>query len=237
MNEETTKLCICCRKPIIRKEYESNRDFNRRSYCNKECFNNYRLQKRKERLLHGRFGKITVIAIDNDVVTVQCDCGTIKKYALQTMLHNPPTHCGCNNANKTHGMSKHPLYKSWQAMKRRCNNPDEYHEKYYDNIKVCDEWNNSFELFRDWALDNGYVYGYTIERINIYDDYKPTNCTWIPMVEQHKNTRVTTHLVIDGIDKSYAEWGRITGIKESTIRARVNRGWVGRDVLKPIPKK
>lgn len=29
MNEETTKLCIYCHNPIIRKEYESNRDFNR----------------------------------------------------------------------------------------------------------------------------------------------------------------------------------------------------------------
>ena len=35
------------------------------------------------------------------------------------------------------GRSKTKLYKSWVCMKRRCDNPDKHHKKYYKNIKIC----------------------------------------------------------------------------------------------------
>jgi hypothetical protein len=51
-------------------------------------------------------------------------------------------------------------------MKARCYNK---HEPAYVNygargITVCPEWLNSFEVFRDWALANGYQPHLTIDR-------------------------------------------------------------------------
>lgn len=131
--------------------------------------------------------------------------------------------------------SKTKLYKSWVAMKRRCNNPDEHHKKYYENIIICDEWYN-FDNFKKWALNNGYKEGYTIERLNIYDNYYPENCTWLPKEKQNINKRNKSHLIINGIDKSVTEWANEYGIRENTIRMRIKYGYCGTDLLKPTKK-
>lgn len=133
------------------------------------------------------------------------------------------------------GRSKTKLYKSWISMRRRCNNPDEFHKKYYKNIKICREWEN-FENFRDWAYKNGYREGYTIERLDIKKGYCPENCTWIPKELQNINKRNKSHLIIDGIDKSYTEWANEYGIRENTIRMRVKYGYIGKDLIKPTKK-
>ena len=45
------------------------------------------------------------------------------------------------------GRSKTKLYKTWVCMKRRCDNPDTHHKKYYQNIKIYDKWYN-FDNFK-----------------------------------------------------------------------------------------
>lgn len=233
--------CVFCGKKLQHKVYESNRDFDRRIYCDKNCFNNYRIKKRKEKLVGKKFGKLLVddVVCENEVffVIVDCECGKKKKYKLSGFVANYPTHCGCDNKNKIHGMTNHPLYKSWAAMKRRCDNPDELHKKYYKEkgITYCKEW-GKFIAFRDWALKNGYVDGYTIERIDNSKGYCPENCTWIEAKEQNKNKTNKSHLIINGIDKSYTEWANEYGLKENTIRMRVKYGWSGEDLLKPTNK-
>lgn len=134
------------------------------------------------------------------------------------------------------GRSKTKLYKSWVAMKRRCDNPDKHHEKYYKDIKICKEWYN-FDNFREWALPNGYVDGYTIERLDITKGYYPKNCTWIPKEQQPINRRTKSHLIINGIDKSFTEWANEYNLNESTIRMRIKYGWSGERLLKPVQHK
>lgn len=137
-----------------------------------------------------------------------------------------------------HGMSYTKLYKSWAAMKRRCDFPDEHHKKYYKDkgITYCEEWKD-FVNFKDWALSNGYVDGYTIERIDNNKNYCPDNCKWIPLCEQSKNRTNKSHLIINGIDKSYTEWANEYNLRENTIRMRVKYGWKGNDLLKPTNKR
>lgn len=137
-----------------------------------------------------------------------------------------------------HGMSKTKLYKSWAAMKRRCDFPDPLHKKYYADkgITYCEEWKD-FLPFMKWALNNGYVEGYTIERIDNEKGYFPENCKWIPASEQCLNKTNKSHLIIDDVDKSYTEWGREYGLRENTIRMRVKYGWSGKDLLKPVERK
>ncbi len=133
------------------------------------------------------------------------------------------------------GRSKTKLYKTWASMKRRCDNPDEHHKKYYKDIKICTEWYN-FDNFKNWALNNGYIEGYTIERLDNTKNYCPKNCTWIPKEKQNYNKRNKSHLIIDGKDKTYTEWAKEYGIRESTIRMRIKYGWTGKDLLKSTKK-
>lgn len=137
--------------------------------------------------------------------------------------------------NKYDGRSKTKLYKTWLSMKRRCDTPDEHHKKYYKNIKICNDWYD-FNLFKKWAYENNYIEGYTIERLDVFKDYCPENCTWIPKEKQSINKRNRSHLIINGIDKSYTEWANEYGIRENTIRMRVKYGISGEDLLKPTKK-
>lgn len=134
------------------------------------------------------------------------------------------------------GVSKLPPYKCWMYMMRRCYYPDEHHKKYYKDIKVCDEWKNSLN-FCNWALQNGYKEGLTLDRINVFDDYKPDNCRFVTMLEQLKhNRRNLSKLTIDGETKTITEWARENGIRENTIRMRIKYGYSGKDLIKPTKK-
>lgn len=131
-----------------------------------------------------------------------------------------------------HGMSNTKMYKSWAAMKRRCDFPDELHKKYYldKGITHCKEWAD-FVNFRDWALSNGYIEGYTIERIDNDKGYCPENCRWIPAKEQAVN-KTSNHLVtINGVTKTISQWCNQYGVKWTTFYARIKRGWSGESLL------
>lgn len=82
------------------------------------------------------------------------------------------------------------VYQSWTSMLIRCNNKDARSYKNYGGrgIKVCDEW-QEFEPFYNWAINNGYQEGLTIERVDVNSNYCPENCKWIPPKEQAKNKR------------------------------------------------
>jgi hypothetical protein len=120
-------------------------------------------------------------------------------------------------------------------MKRRCTNPDKHHKKYYKDIKICKDWYD-FDNFKNWALNNGYEDGLTIERLNVFGHYEPSNCCWIPANKQNINKRNKSHLIINGVDKTYTEWANEYGLRENTIRMRIKYGIKGEDLLKPTKK-
>ena len=165
----------------------------------------------------------------------QCEKKTVKEYKYSGFKKNKTNflHCGCCNGNITHGMTKTSLYKSWQAMKRRCNNPDDFHEKYYRDkgITYCDKW-EIFENFRDWALENGWSEGLTIERKDNSKGYNPDNCCWVAMEEQAKNKTSTHYVTIEGETKNITDWCKEYNIKWTTFYARLKRGVTGKKLLK-----
>lgn len=105
--------------------------------------------------------------------------------------------CGCVSSrlkgdfHKTHGLKNHKLYKVWVAMKQRCTNPKDKGYKNYGNrgIEICNDWLNDFKSFYDWAMDNGYKEGLTIDRVNNDGNYEADNCRWTTYHVQNCNKR------------------------------------------------
>ena len=86
-------------------------------------------------------------------------------------------------------------------MNGRCKNPNDKSYKNYGGrgIKVCEEWQEDFMSFYNWAYESGYkeeqtkggLNLLTIDRIDNNGDYCPENCRWITNAEQSKNKRTT----------------------------------------------
>lgn len=131
-------------------------------------------------------------------------------------------------AKKNHGYSKTRLYGVWIAMKRRCYNPNVEQYKNYGarGIKMCDAWKHDFIAFRKWAIQNGYdeaaKFGEcTIDRIDTNGDYKPENCRWVNLKTQENNRLNNRKIKIGTETKTLSEWEDYSGIKQATIRYRV----------------
>lgn len=90
----------------------------------------------------------------------------------------------------THYMSDSPLYDCWTSMRNRCKSLNNPNYKHYGGrgIKVCKRWDKSFENF---LKDMGQKPAphYTLDRINVNGDYKPSNCRWATVQQQQNNRR------------------------------------------------
>jgi hypothetical protein len=108
-----------------------------------------------------------------------------------------------------HNMSHSRLYRIWKNIKQRTGNPNntEYRNYGGKGIVVCDEW-LVFDVFKEWALSNGYMDTLTIERNNNDIGYCPENCKWIPSSAQKINRRGYGSSEFRGVsfDKSRAKW-------------------------------
>lgn len=83
--------------------------------------------------------------------------------------------------NYKHGFFGTKLYNVWASIKTRCLNPKSQAYKNYGGrgITICPEWAESYIVFRDWALNNGYKDNLQIDRKNTNGNYEPTNCNFI----------------------------------------------------------
>lgn len=136
-----------------------------------------------------------------------------------------------------HGYSqKDRLYRIWSAMRQRCYSPSRASYSRYGGrgITVCDEWNVSFDAFKDWAISKGYRHSLSIDRINGDGNYCPENCRWATAKQQNQNKRFAKSVEIDGVTKSVAAWGKATGINLTTLYRRYDKGVRGRALIAAV---
>jgi len=196
-------------------------------------------------LTNQRFGRLTVISRAENAKRLQtqwncmCDCGKETIIRAANLKNGTTKSCGClqvdinKKLRTTHGKTNSDLYKVWQAMKGRTERQSDKAYKNYGGrgIFVCDEWKNDFQSFYNWATQNGYKKGLTIDRINNNDGYSPDNCRWTTSKEQNNNRRDNKYLKYDNKTMTVAEWAGALGINNGILRNRLHRGWTIKDVL------
>ena len=166
-----------------------------------------------------KYGRLTVIeqttSRDNNHNSYWrciCECGSEIIVARCNLRSGHTRSCGClareqflinreyskySKHNTKHGKRYEKIYGIWKTMRRRCDCPSQtgFHRWGGREITVCQEWQNDFMSFYNWAMANGYSEGLTIDRINNNGNYDPKNCRWTTIHQQCANRRNNTDFV------------------------------------------
>ena len=191
-------------------------------------------------LTGARFGRLVVLSLDGRKHRhlqwrCLCDCGNEVVVDGSNLVRKTRS-CGClarekldkyNSSiearanlrsvikrNTVHGLSKHPLHRKWSHMLERCEKDWHKSNKDYGGrgIKVCPEWHD-FKAFYDWAIQNGWSEGLSLERVDCNEGYGPKNCKWIPFSQQSRNRRNV--VLFNG--KTFQQLSDETGISYGTL--------------------
>lgn len=104
-------------------------------------------------------------------------------------------------------------------------------------IKMCDEWINNPKSFYDWAINNGYKDGLSIDRIDVDGNYEPNNCRWVTKEVQDNNRRNNRKIIYKNETKTLSQWARKYNISITTLGDRLRAGMTIDEALnKPIIK-
>jgi hypothetical protein len=182
-----------------------------------------------------KFGRLTIIKESeikkHNRVTLKCkcDCGNEFTGTLNSIKKGNAKSCGCfkneTKSNYKNGLRKHPLYSVWANIKQRCLNKKQ--PKYNDyggrGIIICKEWENSFEVFYKWCLDNNWEKGLEIDRLDNNGNYKPGNCRFVNRSQNMNNTRYNTIINYNNETKTLAEWAKELNIPYGRLAQRINK--------------
>lgn len=197
------------------------------------------MKKQIEDLTGKRFGYYTVLEKcerkpnEHLYWLCKCDCGNTRKVDHYNLLKGKSISCGCyrnklvSKRRSKHNMTNTKLHHIWCGMRARCNNQNNHAYKDYGGrgIKVCDEWQNDFLVFYNWAIKNGYKeenkgFECSIERINVDGNYEPSNCTFKNAKGQVNNRRSNISIKYKNENHTLMEWCEILDLDYSTILYR-----------------
>lgn len=187
----------------------------------------------------------------------KCSCGNTTKVSMSHLRTGHTQSCGCifteNPPRLLHGHNRKgqrtPLYHVWDQMLARCQNPKSTAYKKYGakGVTVCTEWQES-SRFIEWALQNGYKEGLTLDRKDAQGNYEPSNCRWETPMVQGINKRISvkntsgfsgvcpkrnkwvSRITVDGVRKNLgtysspeeANFVRLQYIKEHNLLEHLN---------------
>lgn len=174
-----------------------------------------------------KIGRLTVlrrVTIGNKTDNWECicDCGNLKTTKTSSLKFGTVLSCGClvRDTISKHlesgvkgGRKPTKEYSIWGGMNRRCNakRGKEYKNYGAKNIKVCERWKNSFELFLE---DMGRCPSplHSLDRYpNKKGDYEPNNCRWATLEEQNNNKTNNVNVEYFGQIKTATQWSRYLG--------------------------
>lgn len=175
----------------------------------------------------------------------KCECGVIKEINMRKVRELRTLSCGClihsGNNSKTHGYSKHPLYRIFKGILARCYNVnfpayDRYGGK---GVKVCEEWLSDYSLFVKWGIANGWEKGLDVDKDIRAKElgidallYSPEMCQFVTRKKNCNARSSNVELTYNGETKNISQWATELNISPSRIRQRIEvLGWEIEDAL------
>lgn len=200
-----------------------------------------------------RYGRLTVVKraenkkIGNNTRTMwecRCDCGNTVIVRSDSLNDGTTRSCGCLQKDWSRWLGQQPqeykltrggesrdrLFNIWYLMKYRCQSPKSKAFCNYGGrgITVCDEWSddeNGYDVFKAWALNNGYYESACIDRIDNNKGYSPENCKWVDDYIQANNKRNNRVYTIGDKTHTVADWCKIYNIDKTVVYSRLYRKW------------
>jgi len=85
------------------------------------------------------------------------------------------------------------IYKIWDGMKQRCFNSNNKRYRNYGGrgIYICQEWENDFKSFYNWAVSHGWEKGKKMDRKNNNKPYSPDNCHFTTLKINNQNRTIS----------------------------------------------
>ena len=174
----------------------------------------------------------------------KCVCGNEKVIRGKDLKYNKIKSCGCLNRENTikrnlkHGLRYTRIYKIWLLMKNRCFNSKYHSFKNYGGrgITVCNEWENDFMSFYNWAMSNNYKEELSIDRIDVNGNYEPSNCRWATKLQQQRNTTRLRKITYNDKTLCISEWAELLGLEYNYLYHKLRRKNYSSDVLERIIK-
>jgi hypothetical protein len=129
----------------------------------------------------------------------RCDCGALTIVASSNLRNGHIRSCGCLKKGSrnavTHGREGTTEYNSWRSMLRRCRNPKAANYRFYGGrgVTVCERWLSFEGFFADMGEKPSARH--SLDRINTYGNYEPSNCRWATPSEQASNRRAKSHVL------------------------------------------
>lgn len=166
-------------------------------------------------LVGQRFGMLLVIKkMPSDKIATKfkckCDCGNERVIVGSELNRGNWKSCGCNRTPRTtHDYREHPLYDVWKGMKARCNNKNHSSSKNYSEkgVSVCQEWDNDFIVFYNWAMSNGWQPGLQLDKDIRAKElgvepilYSPGTCCFVTQEVNNQN-RSNTKLNLEAVNE------------------------------------
>ena len=151
----------------------------------------------------------------------KCVCGTERLIDSYTLRTGRTTSCGCSKDGRT----KTRLYRIWIGMMDRATHFNRPRACDYvgRGITICPEW-KTWEVFRDWANNNGYNDNLSIDRIDNNKGYYPENCRWVDTHTQSRNKRNNVVVTINGETHILSDWCKILGLNRMSVKSRIKDG-------------
>ena len=122
-----------------------------------------------------------------------------------------------HKGNYKHGMYGTPTYKSWSEMKCRCKHKGHSKGK-YDDVTYCERWNSFENFFNDMGVRPE---GTSLDRIDPYGNYEPSNCRWADAITQENNRRNNTKYLVGDELLTLSQIARLYGISRSNLANKV----------------
>lgn len=178
----------------------------------------------------------------------KCVCGTEKILPMFKVWYFKTKSCGClkaklvSKATTKHGLRQHPLYKIWRNIKSRCNVSTSPDYKNYGGrgVRMCEEWENDFMAFYNWAISNGWKKGLDVDKDSKGNNllYSPLYCTILTHKDNCNNTRANKFIVYNGKKQTVAQWAEEARLPPQVLLGRIISGWdMGRAISTPAKSK